>query len=168
MGATRQPFIYEAVQTPEDERFSTSKFDPKRVTRSSYEQKAPKRKQRGPLVSVNRHPEYVSPSALLHPLHSCRWNAEPHGCQNSNTELTYPRSAHQVPSGRSNHITMGSKTRAWIKAMRVVQLGLRVLELIASVGLLVLMIIITNIEPQVGWVVRITASLPPLPLLTPI
>lgn len=60
MGATRQPFIYEAVQTPEDERFSTSKFDPKRVTRSSYEQKAPKRKQRGPLVSVNRHPEYVS------------------------------------------------------------------------------------------------------------
>lgn len=63
---------------------------------------------------------------------------------------------------------MGSKTRAWIKAMRVVQLGLRVLELIASVGLLVLMIIITNIEPQVGWVVRITASLPPLPLLTPI
>lgn len=62
MGATRQPFIYEAVQTPEDERFSTSKFDPKRVTRSSYEQKAPKRKQRGPLVSVNRHPEYVSPS----------------------------------------------------------------------------------------------------------
>lgn len=65
MGATRQPFIYEAVQTPEDERFSTSKFDPKRVTRSSYEQKAPKRKQRGPLVSVNRHPEYVSPSASL-------------------------------------------------------------------------------------------------------
>lgn len=62
MGATRQPFIYEAVQTPEDERFSTSKFDPKRVTRSSYEVKAPKRKQRGPLVSVNRHPEYVSVS----------------------------------------------------------------------------------------------------------
>ncbi|KAK0743574.1 hypothetical protein B0T18DRAFT_371521 [Schizothecium vesticola] len=121
MGATRQPFIYEAVQTPEDERFSTSKFDPKRVTRSSYEQKAPKRKQRGPLVSVNRHPD-----------------------------------AHQVPSGRSNHITMGAKTRAWIKAMRAMQLGLRVLELVASIGLLVLMIIITNIEPQAGWVVRIT------------
>ncbi|KAK1836472.1 hypothetical protein QBC39DRAFT_247960 [Podospora conica] len=121
MGATRQPFIYEAVQTPEDERFSTSKFDPKRVTRSSFEPKAPKRKSRGPLVSVNRHPD-----------------------------------AHQVPGGRSNHITMGSKTRAWIKAMRAVQLGLRVLELIASIGLLVLMIIITNIEPQAGWVVRIT------------
>src|SRR6478609_3405811 len=73
-----------------------------------------------------------------------------------------------VPGGRSNHITMGPKTRAWIKGMRVVQLCLRVLELIGSIGLLVLMIIITNVEPQAGWVVRITVRLPCPPVFRPV
>ncbi len=42
--------------------------------------------------------------------------------------------------------------------MRKVQLGLRVLELIAAVGLLIMMILITNVEPLCGWVLRITVS----------
>lgn len=58
MGGPRQPFIYEAVQ--DDERFPAKEFDPKAVTRSSYEKKKPKAKPKGPLVSVNRHPEYVT------------------------------------------------------------------------------------------------------------
>ncbi len=53
---------------------------------------------------------------------------------------------------------IGYKTRAWIKSMRKVQLGLRVLELIAAVGLLIMMILITNVEPLCGWVLRITVS----------
>lgn len=60
MGGTRQPFIYEAVTN--DERFPASTFDPKAVTRSSYESKKsrkPKTNRNGPLISVNRHPEYV-------------------------------------------------------------------------------------------------------------
>ncbi|KAK5657681.1 hypothetical protein OQA88_2753 [Cercophora sp. LCS_1] len=55
MGGPRQPFIYEAVQ--DDERFPTNTFDPKAVTRSSYEKKKPKPKPKGPLISVNRHPD---------------------------------------------------------------------------------------------------------------
>lgn len=69
MGATRQPFIYEAVK--DDDRFPASTFDPKAVTRSSYEsQKRRKSKPRpnGPLISVNRHPEYVG----ARPSHSGR------------------------------------------------------------------------------------------------
>jgi len=58
MGGTRQPFIYEAVIN-DDNRFQSTTFDPKAVTRASYEKKAPKPKPDGPLVSINRHPEYV-------------------------------------------------------------------------------------------------------------
>lgn len=62
MGGTRQPFIYEAVK--DDDRFPASSFDPKAVTRSRYESKKPKKnKTKGPLISVNRHPEYVNPVA---------------------------------------------------------------------------------------------------------
>lgn len=34
-------------------------FDPKAVTRASWEPKPRKPKPKGPLVSFNRHPEYV-------------------------------------------------------------------------------------------------------------
>lgn len=69
MGGTRQPFIYEAVTN--DERFPASTFDPKAVTRSSYESKnsrKQKTKRNGPLISVNRHPEYVD-APLPHSSH---------------------------------------------------------------------------------------------------
>jgi len=58
MTGTRPPFIYEPVQ--EDERFPRQSFDPKAVTRASYESKPRKPKRKGPLIAVNRHPEYVS------------------------------------------------------------------------------------------------------------
>ncbi|KAL2137407.1 hypothetical protein VTI74DRAFT_28 [Chaetomium olivicolor] len=55
MGA-QQPFMYEAIKR-NDDRFPTSTFDPKAVTRASYEKKKPKPKPNGPLVSINRHPD---------------------------------------------------------------------------------------------------------------
>jgi hypothetical protein len=64
-----------------------------------------------------------------------------------------------VLSGRSNWVTMGQKTKAWIKGMRVVQLVLRVIEHVANLGLLILMILINNVEPLTGWVLRTTVSL---------
>lgn len=66
-----------------------------------------------------------------------------------------------VPNGRLNFRTVGRSTKTWIRWMRGVQLGLRVLELVAAVGLLVLMVLISNVEPLTGWVVRITVSCPP-------
>lgn len=65
-----------------------------------------------------------------------------------------------------NFMTMSYGTRSWIKWMRKVQLGLRALELVAAAGLLVLMILVNNVDPLTGWVLRITvghpvSSLPP-------
>lgn len=60
MGASQPPFMYQAV-SKDDERFPPTKFDPKAVTRASYEPKKPKPKPDGPLVSFNRHPEYEDP-----------------------------------------------------------------------------------------------------------
>ena len=57
MGA-HQPYLYEAEKFS-DQRFPTSTFDPKAVTRASWEPKPQKPKQDGPLISFNRHPEYV-------------------------------------------------------------------------------------------------------------
>ncbi|KAK3391026.1 hypothetical protein B0H63DRAFT_557893 [Podospora didyma] len=115
-----QPYLYEAVKN--DERFPTKPFDPKSVTRASWESKQKPKKPNGPLVTINRHPD-----------------------------------AHMVPTGRTmNYKPMGRKTKSWIKGMRVVQLVLRVLELIGAVGILVVMIFIDNIEPLAGWIVRIT------------
>lgn len=59
MGGANQPFLYESGQY--NGRFPESTFDPKAVTRASWESKPPKPKQDGPLLSFNRHPEYVEP-----------------------------------------------------------------------------------------------------------
>jgi hypothetical protein len=56
---------------------------------------------------------------------------------------------------------MSSRTKWWIKAMRVVQLGLRALELVGALGLLALMIMLNNIETWTGWVMRITVRANP-------
>ncbi|KAK3688432.1 hypothetical protein B0T22DRAFT_406849 [Podospora appendiculata] len=121
MGGSEQPFTYAAVRL-DDSRFPAAKFDPKAVTRASYEPKPQRPKRDGPLVSFNRHPD-----------------------------------AHMAPSQRSrNFMPMGRRTKAWIVHMRSVQMCLRVLELVAAVGLLVLMILINNVDPLTGWIVRIT------------
>jgi len=57
MGGVNQPFLYESEKL--DSRFPEAPFDPKAVTRASWEPKPRKPKQNGPLISFNRHPEYV-------------------------------------------------------------------------------------------------------------
>lgn len=65
MGGSRQPFMYRPVRN--DDRFPTVSFDPKAVTRASYEPKPPKKpRPKGPLISINRHPEYVMSSPHTH------------------------------------------------------------------------------------------------------
>ncbi|KAK4204840.1 hypothetical protein QBC40DRAFT_261157 [Triangularia verruculosa] len=120
MGGSNQPYMYEPVLR-DDERFPVPVFDPKAVTRASYEKKKPKPKPNGPLVSINRHPD-----------------------------------AHVVPTGRTNFRTLGRSTKGWIKGMRVVQLCLRVLELIGALGFLTLCILMKDFEELTGWVMRVT------------
>lgn len=46
-----QPYMYENVKT-------NAPFDPKAVSRASFQVKPQRQKQDGPLVSFNAHPEY--------------------------------------------------------------------------------------------------------------
>ncbi|TRX98319.1 hypothetical protein FHL15_000964 [Xylaria flabelliformis] len=118
MGA-QQPYMYDAVRR--DSQFPEKEFDPKAVTRASWEVKPKKPKKKGPLVSFNRHPD-----------------------------------AHMVPTGRTYNFRPMSDTTKWmIRWTRYIQLGLRALELIAGAGLLVLMILISNVPALVAWILRI-------------
>ncbi|KAI0597960.1 hypothetical protein F4775DRAFT_558295 [Biscogniauxia sp. FL1348] len=115
-----QPFMYDAPRG--DSRSPERKFDPKAITRASWEPQPKKPKRNGPLVSFNRHPDL-----------------------------------HEVPTGRTTRFQpMSSTTKSWIKWMRYVQVVLRALEMIAGVGLLGLMIIISNVDPLTAWIMRIT------------
>lgn len=53
---------------------------------------------------------------------------------------------------------MSWRTKWWIKAMRIVQLLLRLLEIFSALGILVLFIMINNIDELTAWVMRITVS----------
>jgi hypothetical protein len=57
MSAANQPYMYSRFDSFDDARFPTSSFDPKAVTRASWEPKPAKPEREGPLVSFNRHPE---------------------------------------------------------------------------------------------------------------
>ncbi|KAI2619963.1 hypothetical protein GGR54DRAFT_639727 [Hypoxylon sp. NC1633] len=119
MGA-QQPYLYDSDRR--DSRSPDKPFDPKAVTRASWEPKPKKQKQDGPLIAFGRHPDAL-----------------------------------QVPTGRTSHFRpMSSTTKWWIKAMRYVQLFLRIFEMIGGAGLLTLMIIIYNVDPLTAWVMRIT------------
>lgn len=58
MGA-QQPFLYQSERYNPDvyDGFPSTPFDPKAVTRASFQAKRPRPKPDGPLVSINRHPE---------------------------------------------------------------------------------------------------------------
>ncbi|KAF4982920.1 hypothetical protein FZEAL_1548 [Fusarium zealandicum] len=124
MAPSQAPFLYSAVQR-NDARFPETKFDPKAVTRASWEPKKPKPKPEGPLVSFNRHPDL-----------------------------------HEVLTYRTNeYASMSPLTKSFIKWLRWVQIGLRLLQLVAAAGLLTLMILITKVDALEGWVMRITPGI---------
>ncbi|KAF3767829.1 hypothetical protein M406DRAFT_80319 [Cryphonectria parasitica EP155] len=123
MGAQHQPYMYSAARYDEDSRFPSRPFDPKAVTRASYDYKPPKPKQEGPLVSFNRHPD-----------------------------------SHVVPETRNQFKALGPKTKWWIKWLRIAQLCIRVLQLVAAAGILFLFIVIDDVSALTAWVERITAG----------
>ncbi|KAI1075608.1 hypothetical protein F5B20DRAFT_594986 [Whalleya microplaca] len=117
----QQPYLYDDDRR--DSRLPDKPFEPKAITRASWEPKprSPK-KQDGPLIAFNRHPD-----------------------------------AHEVLTPRTfNFRPMSSTTKSWIKWTRYVQIGLRLLEMVGGVCLLVLMILISNVDTLTSWVMRIT------------
>ncbi|CZT10275.1 hypothetical protein WAI453_009368 [Rhynchosporium graminicola] len=67
----------------------------------------------------------------------------------------HPDSYLILPNGSTTAMPMNPNVKQWIKWMRIVQLILRCLELIAALGLLVLMILIKGVDPSTGWIMRI-------------
>ena len=51
----QQPFMYDAVRS--SRKFPEKEFDPKAITRASWEPKPRKPQKKGPLISFGRHPE---------------------------------------------------------------------------------------------------------------
>ncbi|RYP73718.1 hypothetical protein DL771_003431 [Monosporascus sp. 5C6A] len=120
MGA-QQPFIYDGAVARSSGQYPEKEFDPKAVTRASWEPKPKKPKPQGPLVTFNRHPD-----------------------------------AHAVPPGRHmNFRPMSGTSKWWIKFTRRVQLVFRCFELVGGLGLVALMILISEVEPKLAWVMRI-------------
>jgi hypothetical protein len=57
MGA-QQPFLYQSERYGDMyDGFPSTPFDPKAVTRASFQTTRPRPKPDGPLVNINRHPE---------------------------------------------------------------------------------------------------------------
>ncbi|KND86875.1 hypothetical protein TOPH_08492, partial [Tolypocladium ophioglossoides CBS 100239] len=137
MDTSQPPLIYSA-EARNDSRFPGTTFDPKAVTRASWKPKPRKPQPSGPLISFNRHPEQAASKQATADL---------------------PRSAHLVLSHQTNHyLPLGSRTKKWIKWLRHLQLALRVLQLNGAVGVLALMILITNVDAATAWTLRIAAG----------
>ncbi|RBR22767.1 uncharacterized protein FIESC28_04330 [Fusarium coffeatum] len=123
MAPSQAPFLYSAVSN--DSRFPEPKFDPKAVTRASWQAPKPRKKQNGPLVSFNRHPDM-----------------------------------HEVLTYRTNeYSSMSPRSKSFIKWLRHGQSVLRVLQLVAALGLLTLMILIDKVPTIEGWIMRITPGI---------
>ncbi|CAL3965437.1 unnamed protein product [Diplocarpon coronariae] len=71
----------------------------------------------------------------------------------------HPDSYLVMPYGASNAIAMRSSVKQWVKWMRIIQWVLRCLELIAALGLLVLMILIKGVDISTGWILRIAPGI---------
>jgi len=56
----------------------------------------------------------------------------------------------------TSYVNMGPRTTVAIKWLRRLQLFLRILQLNGSIGLLVLLILVTNIDLLQSWIVRIS------------
>ncbi|KAK2612878.1 hypothetical protein QQS21_001158 [Conoideocrella luteorostrata] len=107
------PFMYSAEQRS-DARFPVSTFDPKAVTRASWEPSPRRAAQNRPLISFNKHPDH--------------------------------------------YLSLGRGTKRWIQWLRGVQLFIRSLEFNGELGILVLLVLITNIDDATGWIMRILSG----------
>ncbi|KAI0132349.1 hypothetical protein BJ170DRAFT_592311 [Xylariales sp. AK1849] len=86
------------------------------------------------------------------------WEPKPKKAKHDGPLISFNRhpDLHEVPTGRtSKYQPMSSTTKGWIKWTRRVQLGLRCLELVGALGLLVLMILISNVDALTAWIMRI-------------
>ncbi|KAL6881531.1 hypothetical protein J3F83DRAFT_722619 [Trichoderma novae-zelandiae] len=116
----QQPFLYDA-QPGGNSRFPPVVFDPKAVTRASWEPKPKKPVRKGPMVSFDLHPDY-------HVI---------------------------LPHRFGDYAPLDGRTKAYITWLRRFQLVLRVLQVMAAIGVLVLFSLFTGVDDTTAWAMRI-------------
>lgn len=67
----------------------------------------------------------------------------------------HPDSYLSLPYGQTNAVPMGRNTKRNVRAMRWVQLSLRVMNMLVALGMLVCVICVTNVAGTEGWVIRL-------------
>lgn len=70
----------------------------------------------------------------------------------------HPDSYPMVPYGLTNAMPMGPKTKRNVKIARGTQLGLRILEMIVALGMLVLVICINGTRAAESWIIRVAVG----------
>lgn len=70
----------------------------------------------------------------------------------------HPDSWQPAPTGRMVDIPIPANIKKKINGARWTQLGLRTIQLIAAIGLLVLVILIKNTTDNEGWIIRLPVS----------
>lgn len=121
------PYLYSAPARRQIA-YPYSDFDPKAVTRASWDRATqaskPRPKQEGPLIDFNKHPD----SYMI------------------------------VEGSKVEHKPLPANTKKSIKIVRWVQFAIRVLQLIGAVGSLVCIICIQNAPAAQAWIMRIPVS----------
>lgn len=63
-----------------------------------------------------------------------------------------------LPQGNVNPPVLSRSTKSRVKWTRMFQLVLRCLELVASLGILVIMVMMKGVDSGITWIVRIIVS----------
>jgi hypothetical protein len=136
----QQPFMYQPVED-QNERLPYKEFDPKAVTRASMQPRPQKKKkkQEGPLLSFNRHPEYV------YSFGSSRL-----------TILIGYNSSYLIMPTRTSAQRASPWTKNRITQTRIAVLVFRVFQFLGALGAFITMILLTGVSTDMGWVMRIT------------
>ncbi|KAL0471884.1 hypothetical protein QR685DRAFT_520395 [Neurospora intermedia] len=167
MGGPSQPFLYDydPVRYSVDDRLPPKLFDPKAVTRASFDKPKPKPKPDGPLVSYDYDsvrysvddrlpPKLFDPKAVTRAsFDKPKPKPKPDGplvSFNVHPDA-FPPSERTIKSFRP----MGPRSKRWIISMRKVQLVFRLLQFIGAAGLLVIMIMLNNMKDLPGLIIRI-------------
>lgn len=141
MGVSQAPFLYDPPSHYSFDAASNRSFNPRTASQASFAPSVQKKVQDGPLINFNRHPDSVSfPSVATMTV-----------LANTSQYLIVDYSQKDVKP-------MSPKTKPRIKRLRGVQLALRLLELIGTLGMLFAVITIKNTSSSVAWILRVAVS----------
>ncbi|KAF4591514.1 hypothetical protein GQ602_001813 [Ophiocordyceps camponoti-floridani] len=114
------------------------------------------------LYSARQCSDWRSPGAVFDPkaitrasLEPTPRRAKPHGPL---ITLNQHPDSYELPRQPRSCQSLTSRIKNWIRRLRKIQLALRLLQLTASAGIIVLMVLMTKVEAAFAWATRLTAG----------